>query len=81
MIVYGDLRLTETVGLARLVEEELSTQVTSLSQDVKHLTEEVNEFAKQSIPSLLGILLTGQMLFCTMSILYFKSIQRIKIII
>lgn len=45
--------------MTRLVRE-LNTQATSLKEDVDRMAEEVNEFVKQSIPSLLVTLLTGQ---------------------
>jgi len=46
--------------MTRLVKE-LNTQATSLDQEVKQLTEDINEFARQSIPVLLATLIAGQM--------------------
>lgn len=56
----------ETVRMTRLLKEP-NTPATSLKEDVERMVDKVNEFAKQSIPSLLAALLTGQMFLVSSS--------------
>lgn len=71
------MRLLDNVRMARSMAE-LNTQARSLKQDVDRMVEEVNEFAKQSISSLLATLLTGQMFLATSLIPYFKRLNKLN---